>query len=217
MEGPVLAISQSEFWEQREYYLAENYPESEINYTDDVVFEFEKLNDLHDGDEVNFWFEHDLFCQVNFWFTLSLLPDKSLTLSRVSPIVQKQENLWNGFGPMSSGELLNCFSKRSQLSEDDVMLGRNLWTAYSTADWQTLAKLSATISFSFPYLVEVCKAQLDRIPQGNQLGRPEQVLKEIIENGHKSFDHAFAEFSEREGIYGFGDSQVRRIYDKLIK
>lgn len=217
IEGPVLANSPSEFWQLRETYLTETYPNSDINYAYDVIFEFEKLNELKDGDEVNFWFEHDLFCQINLWFTISLLPEKFITINRVSPMGMAPEFLWYGFGPMSSNDLIYCFSKRTTLTQDDVVLGRSLWKAYSTSNWPAFSNLSSTNSRCFPHLEQVCKAQLDRVPLDAQLGRPEKILKEIIESGTQSFEEAFSIFSEKEGIYGFGDSQVRRIYEQLIK
>lgn len=215
IEGPASSKNLDEFWNERELYLTETYPESDINYQDEVVFEFEKLNDLKDGDEVNLWFEHDLFCQVNLWFTLSILPEKDLSVYRVFPVVEKTKNLWLGFGPMSSNELMNCFVQRVRLTPDDLELGRNLWKAYSNSDYKTLVKLGDNVSPAFLYLKEVCEAHTQRIPKGGQPGRPERVLKEIIDSGNNTFEKAFQKFSELEGVYGFGDSQVKNIYDRL--
>ena len=172
---------------------------------------------MQDGDEINFWFEHDLFCQVNFWLTLTQIPRKAVALYRVSPLIKDPNLLWHGFGPMSPNELLNCFSSRIHLAEVDLTLGKNLWNAYSTSDWVTLKQLSKTHSPSFPYLEEVCTAQIERIPTINQPGRPERVLMEIIQQENKSFEKVYSIFSKREGIYGFGDSQVKKIYDQLTQ
>ena len=216
IEGPVKANSLAAFWEQRKGYLSEAYPENDIHYADDVVFEFEKLMELQDGDEVNFWFEHDLFCQLNFWFTLTVLPQKNLTLYRISPIVQNPKMIWHGFGPMSPNELLNCYSSKIQLTPTDFALGKDLWKAYSNSDMSALSSLSNAVSPSFLHLKEVCKAQIDRLPDGHQIGRPERVLKQILDSGINNFEEAFQAFSEQEGIYGFGDSQILKIYNQLL-
>lgn len=216
IEGPLKSLSLDDFWENRNTYLSMTYPESEINYEDDVLFEFEKLQSLEDGDEVNLWFEHDLFCQVNLWFTINLLPKKDLAVYRVFPVVKNPKDLWHGFGPMSSAGLMNCYNGKELLSPADIKLGQHLWKAYASNDMKTLAELSQAKSMAYPYLQEVCEAQIQRIPHGNQIGRPERVLKEIIDGGDKTFEKAFYKFSEREGIYGFGDLQVQRIYDQLI-
>lgn len=211
VEGPVKANTLEDFWDIREAYLSANYPESDINYQDEVAFEFNKLNDLKEGDEVNLWFEHDLFCQVNLWFTLSLLYDKGATVYRVYPIIDDPEELWDGFGPMSPEELLKCYEQKMPLSTEDIQLGNSLWKAYSQSDNESLKTLSSTSNKAFPYLKEVCDAQIERP------GRPQKALKEIIDSGNTSFKKAFMEFSQQEGIYGFGDLQVKKIYDQLMQ
>jgi len=40
-------------------------------------------------------------------------------------------------------------------------------------------------------------------------------IEEIIKSGRKDFNSMFHEFFQREGIYGFGDVQVRKMYDKI--
>jgi len=44
---------------------------------------------------------------------------------------------------------------------------------------------------------------------------PQAVVREIIDEGVEGFDQIFDEFSKRAGVYGFGDSQVRRILESL--
>ena len=45
--------------------------------------------------------------------------------------------------------------------------------------------------------------------------RPRAVLREIIDEGIEGFERTFEEFSKRAGVYGFGDTQVRRILEDL--
>ena len=215
IEGPVAFTNLEDFWQERESYLLDAYPESDISYPDDVVFEFEKLKELQQGDEVNLWFENDLFCQINLWFTISLLPENGVAVYRIVPVIDNPEELWNGFGPMSSNELMDCFNKRILLTPEDLQLGKKLWQAYSTANLQELEKLAVIKSKAFPYLKEVCDAHIQRT--STQPGRPEKALKGIIDNGTTSFESAFEQFSEQEGIYGFGDMQVKRIFEQLIR
>ncbi|MFZ1808267.1 MAG: hypothetical protein WAU36_13640 [Cyclobacteriaceae bacterium] len=160
---------------------------------------------------MNLWFENDLFCQINLWFTLSLLHKKKVNVYRVYPVIDDPDELWDGFGPMSPEELLKCYKQKVLLSENDIQLGKDLWLAYTSADNDTLDKLSTVPNKAFPYLKEVCKAQIER-PE-----RPEKALREIIDRGNPSFDDVFTEFCEQEGIYGFGDSQVQKIYNQLMK
>jgi hypothetical protein len=70
-------------------------------------------------------------------------------------------------------------------------------------------QLSFTPNRCFPYLSEVCWAEAER-----KLGkRPQNRLKEIINSGTLNFRDIYMEFSKTEGIYGFGDAQVKIMLD----
>ncbi len=47
-------------------------------------------------------------------------------------------------------------------------------------------------------------------------GKPEDLIREIIrKSGAKSFGPIFREFHDKHAIYGFGDLQVKRLYDAV--
>jgi hypothetical protein len=46
------------------------------------------------------------------------------------------------------------------------------------------------------------------------LGRPEKLVKALIETKSNDFNVIFEAFSKQEGIYGFGDLQLRSIFDR---
>ena len=75
---------------------------------------------------------------------------------------------------------------------------------------------SETISAAFPYMQEVIKAHIDRFPKVGESGRPEKVVEEIVKNVSMDFPVVLSEFWKRESIYGFGDLQLRKIYDNVI-
>lgn len=72
-------------------------------------------------------------------------------------------------------------------------------------------------SLCFPYLKEVCQAHIDRFSATNGKGRPERVVEELVEKHRDNFPAVFKAFFKREGIYGFGDAQVKKIYDKVLE
>ena len=125
IEGPVTSEASDQFWKEREQYLSQTYSDSDIDYRSEVMAELTQLQQLKDGDEVNLWFEHDLFCQTNLWFTITLIPS-NVKVYRVSPIIEEQEYLWYGFGALSKDELATCFEERQPLSTQEVELGKNL-------------------------------------------------------------------------------------------
>ncbi len=175
------------------------------------------LSILADQSEVCLWFENDLFCQVNMWFVINLLEyNESLKVFRIFPKIENPEDKWKGFGEAKANDLGNALQNKIEITREELMLGRNLWFAYQNADFDILRSLAKLPSGSFQYLVEVIEAHIDRFSAEDNTGRPERVVKEIIDTKSKIFKEVFMEFTAREGIYGFGDSQIRTIFNKLV-
>ena len=66
-------------------------------------------------------------------------------------------------------------------------------------------------------LTQGLKAHIQRIPTDGNMGRPTQSLIMIMEElKTDKFEPIFKEFNSRESIYGFGDLQIKRLYDKII-
>ncbi len=211
VEGSLEGETLSEFWQRRADFINSTYGESAENYKAKVQNEFEKLLKLSPTDEVSLWFEYDLFCQVNLWFILSLLRENlPENLFLVSPLTRNETELWKGFGRMETSGLKQCFAEKVRFAENDVKLGAALWEAFKTHDLNALEKLSISRSACFPHLEEVCRAEIERRTEK----RPQKTLQKIVSNGIKDFGEIFRQFSAQEGIYGFGDSQVKNILSK---
>ncbi|MBC7901240.1 MAG: DUF1835 domain-containing protein, partial [Saprospiraceae bacterium] len=207
IDGDVKADTLDEFWSVRSSFLGKTYGDSDHSYSKNVANEFRKLQDLQTGDEVNLWFEHELFCQVNMWFCLSQLEGAAADVYRVQPQVDSESDKWKGFGDASADDLKPCFAERKKFSDEDIRLGTELWDAYRTNDHARLKNLAEQKSPCFLYLKEVCEAAIEKDI------RPKQILAEIS-NG-EPFNEIFTEFSKRAGVYGFGDSQVKRLLQSI--
>ncbi|SDL76363.1 protein of unknown function [Daejeonella rubra] len=218
IEGPLIAENPDDFWDVRAKFISDYFNVSTAEYYSKTVTELQKIDALPDYSEVCLWFENDLFCQTNMWFTISILSKKpGLKLFRVFPTIESKADRWKGFGGSTSERLEQSFSTKIQFSPDDIESGKNLWIAYQNGDLKKLHELSKTQSNCFEYLEEVCQAHSDRFPSDHALGRPERVVSELINTYSKEFQEVFSAFSEREGIYGFGDLQVKNMYDKLMQ
>jgi hypothetical protein len=217
IEGPVQAADLADFWLMRAKYLDKTYDEPLSGYSLMVKKEFEKIQTLSPDAEVNLWFENDLFCQVNLWFILSLIAQlpQQPTLYRIFPIVKEQQKEWWGFGGLDNEDLYQSHIQKVQLTESDILIGNQLWKAYQQSDFEALTRLALYNSLAFRYLPEVVQAHIERF-SATGYGRPERVLHEIIQTKSKDFNEVFAEFFKQQGIYGFGDSQVKQLYDKLL-
>ena len=216
IDGDLSGDNLQDFWQSRAKYLEL----TEAEYYNSVVKEFEKIINAPGNSEFNLWFEYDLFCQVNMWFVISIinsLPIKKKVFAIYTSYLDKtSKQFWNGFGPANSDELKICYTDRISLSEADINFGQELWKAYKNGNLEELSNLSKHQSSAFPYLQEVVKAHVDRFPKDETKGRPEKVIEDIIKNISTDFHKVFEEFWNRESIYGFGDIQLKSLYDKVM-
>lgn len=209
VDGRVFGETMEEFWEVRATFLNNQGAEPDNLYETYAKPQFEKILNVDASTTVNLWFEYELFCQVNMWFCLYLLRDSNAEIFRIEPNVRTADDIWKGFGGLSAADLRRCFAERKKLSNEDLELGSNLWKAFQTRDFAQLIELSKSKSECFPYLKEVCKAASE------QETRPKRALQKIISAGETEFGKVFEKFIETEGIYGFGDVQVKRIFDEI--
>ncbi|MEP1305987.1 MAG: DUF1835 domain-containing protein [Balneola sp.] len=214
VDGNVTARSLDELFEARATYLKESYGSTEEFYRNSVITEFKKIISLPDDSTINLWFEDDLFCQINFWFVSSLI--KEFVSPKKVFLVRPHTNLQYGFGGLDSKGLVKAYEMRSELSKQDLTLFSSLWKSYQKNDHQEILKVSKNNAEKFPFLLEAAKANVERFPMDGSLGRPEQTLLNIMkEIGSDKFGPVFQEFHKRESIYGFGDLQVKKIFDQL--
>ena len=216
--GPVAGTSLDEFWILRTEFITTSYGVTAEEYGQKTISEIERLHSIPEDTEICLWFEDDLFCQVNLWFILNLLSDSPrINIYRVFPPEATPEKSWMGFGSASTAALAQAYEERVPFTSSDLALGKNLWEAYRLGDGTQLAALSKSISPCFRHLEEVCKAQLDRTSADPRQRRPEKLILELLAKGITDFDTLFSQFSQREGIYGFGDLQVRELMDSVQK
>lgn len=209
VDGDLDGESVEDFWNTRADFISSVNGGDRGGYFTTIANELKKLESVSETDEVNLWFEYELFCQVNYWFCLSLLRGSESSVFRVHPSVRHDSVRWNGFGGLESNELSECWSGRVKLSAEDLFAGEKLWEAYRIRDHQNLRELALNRSPAFPSLPDACEAA------SNQHIRPRQIIEEIRGEGHTEFNDIFSEFSARAGEYGFGDAQVKRILGNL--
>jgi len=205
IDGDLNGATLDEFFNNRAAFVNKTQHEDPSLYNANVASQFRPLRDLIDSDEVNLWFEYELFCAANLWFCLSLMEGSGAAIYRVSPAHLSYEDRWNGFGNTNAEILRDCFEHRLRLTVDDIKLGADLWRAFQSRDADSLLRLSSTPLEAFPYLDEVGRAaaQID--------SRPAEIVAEIQSEGISNFNEIFAEFRRRAGVFGFGDLQVKNV------
>ena len=212
IEGPVQGDSLDSFYQKRIEFLTAHYGGTKQSYEQQTIRQFEKLADLSPDCEINLWFEQDLFCQTNLWFIcyfLNFHKKKNPTY-----LIMPQEFSSYGFAALDSKGLLGLYKERKPFVHLKEFAA--IWEYYRSGEDARLWQAALDLNKIYPFLAETIKAHLDRRPTAS-LGRPINSLIDIIkELDTTDFSTVFKEFSLREGIYGFGDLQVKRLYDQII-
>lgn len=217
VDGPVNAPDIEAFWKIRAAFIDDSVEEDNGKYFDYAVKEFEKMKAIAPGSEINCWFGDDLFCQANLWFVVNYLDSLGLSdrLYRVFPVIKEKLGRWAEYGGLDPDDFRQSYEARVAFTAKDVELAKNLWSAYAANDLDTLLSLAATKTNVFHDLDKVVQAHVDRFAKHGELSRPEKVLKEIMDSGVTDFNKLFPLFFKKEGIYGFGDVQVKKLLVNL--
>jgi hypothetical protein len=206
--GPIDAENIDEFWDQRARFILAEYGEDVIDYHEKVADNIAKLIDVEEDDEVNLWFEYELFCSANMWLCLDLVKDSGADVFRVAPINLTPDDVWKGFGKHTSDDLKACFEARTPFLSEDIAKGTELWDAFRKRDSARLLELGEYRSQCFPFLKEVCEAAAEIET------RPAKLVRELNDEGLTDLATVFPEFQKRAGVYGFGDTQVEKLLER---
>jgi len=161
--------------------------------------------------EVNLWFEDDLFCQCNLWYLVNFI--LSIPLKANVYLVRPTTDSWLGFGAMDQASFAQAYQNKISLTDDHLLSFQNLWKVYSKEIEGDLLTACQSLTKIIPRIEEVIQAHLDREEPVN---KPMQTLKRILEDSEdKSFPSVFKQFSSLMGIYGFGDTSVKVMYEQL--
>lgn len=215
IEGDVFSENLSEFYHLRSQFISTEFGDfSPTDYYKITVSEFEKINSIPDGSIIHCWFEDDLFCQVNWWFVCSLI--QNFTRNCSIYLVRPKQFTWYGFGGLNKEELIQIYQEKKEIKELTEIAA--LWNFYQKGDLENLKMKSNQLASRYSFIKTAVQAHIERIPTEDNPGRPIQSLKNIMKEFQtKDFGLIFREFSRRESIYGFGDTQVKRMVDEIIR
>jgi len=213
IDGNIKGDSLMEFWDNRAAFIEQAYGKKR-RYNDYALPQFQKVLSLSPNEVVNLWFGDDLFCQMNLCFIVYLL-DIIGHRDNIY-LVKAQRNNWQEFGDMSAEELVIAFENRQAMTASEFQLMLACWEAFQQNDLAQLQTLATTKTTNFPLLQEVLQAHIDRFPTDGQLGKPQQQLIAIQEQLQTDdFEAIFQQFTKVAGVYGFGDLQVKQMWERL--
>lgn len=210
VDGPVDADNLSDLYNIRSQYLTNTYGDIGINYKSDVEPEFAKILSIPKSASVYLWFERDLFCQVNCWFTCYLL-EQHLGDNDVFFVLPTSDLEW-GFGGMNSHELESAFINPIPVSGLELIELAKLWEAYQKTDILKMRELTNELS-RFEWIQKAVDVVIDLMVNNT----PNQILKALIDQfGSDNFEPVFQQFHKQVPIYGYGDLQVKRLFDEIV-
>lgn len=213
VDGDVTGNTLKEIFATRAQFMATTYQGCTIQeYHDKAITEFEKMFQIEEKSEVNLWFEDDLFCQVNFWFVMHLLKEsnKRNALFLIRPLSFSPYS----FGNHTTKELVSIYENRIALTDIEKLA--QFWRFYQKKDSEELLKISGSLDLKYPFLSPAVQAYIDSLPNDGNKGRPtESLIKIMKDQKTDKFAPIFREFCKKEAIYGYGDLQVKRLFDKI--
>lgn len=209
-------IDSPAFLNQRKAFLNTFY-DIEI---DEYAFhnELKVLDRAYDYNRIILWFEYDLFCHINLLAVISLLKEKNISLPLYlvcSGRIEGEKDL-KGLGELSQKQLLQHFDNKVLLTPNDIEQAITIWQIYCGKDHNLLKPFIIKKS-SFVYLSNCLKAHLERFPNlKNGLSVLERnVLTIVRDQDIKSKHHLLGYVLNYQGFYGYGDTQIIRIIEKL--
>ena len=214
IDGNITGDSLMDFWDNRAAFINKRHGTKMNKYNNYVLPQFQNILLLSPKEVVNLWFGDDLFCQINLCFMVYLM---DLIGHRDNIyLVKAQRDNWQEFGAMSSEELITAYENRQAMTTSEFQLLLACWEAFQQNDLAQLKILATTKTVNFPLLPEVIQAHIDRFPTDEKLGRPQRQLIAIqAQLQTDDFGLIFQQFSKEAGIYGFGDAQVKVMWEEL--
>ena len=209
IEGPVEGATLAEFFENRAASIESSFAGfSKEDYHRMTKEELGKLKALSPKQatqqalqqELNLWFEKDLFCQINFWFILHLIHTE-YRLTNPCFLILPKKGCEYSFGEMSAEELSTAFQQRMTLPSDLLDTLSQIWPLYQADRIEDIRSLLRQLDCDFHFVEEALQMHLDRLPAGDYPGRPQQTLLNLIEQlGTTDFPTLFQEFCRRESV-----------------
>lgn len=213
VDGPVGAKKDTAFFNDRIEFLSQHYgAKGKSEYNNLFLSQMKALDQIPHSAPLYLWFEEDLFCQVNLWYSLNRLV-KNHKIEKLF-LVRPPHFTPYSFGGLSAGELYNCFEKATPIKKLEVW--SNLWDAYQKNNLLEMERLGALLQSQYPFVMTAIKAHKDRMPYQGSLGRPMERLKAIHAGmDSPNFEEIYRAFCKTEAHYGFGDLTVKRLWKEL--
>ena len=222
MDGPAPGgLSSQEWMKVRARFLTEGYELEPQDCEKDFLIQEAAFARFTEHDETILWFEHDLFCQINLIYLLDWFSKQSRGKTRLSLICIGEfpgKPDFKGLGELTGEQLASLFDRRHAVADGEFELATRAWAAYRANNPEQITRLIEEDTSALPFLKNALRLHLTRFPSvNNGLNRIENKSLEMISNGNNGFKSLFPAFSNRNPVYGMGDSQFWWALKRLVK
>lgn len=218
-EGKTVTDLRTElFWETRRTFLQSFVADFEPQQQQELKEAFFRL-DFSNYDEVVFWFEYDLFCQVNLMALLSWVYASQVetTIGLVCVGAHPNYSKMVGLGEIQPNEFAALYDTRANLLPKDLLVAHEIWDLYCKGQHldiiPAIRKGETTV---FEYLEPAFFEHQKRFPNAqNGLNEIERQLLDVIQETPKSLRTIIGEMLRQSNFYGFGDLQYFKYLEGL--
>lgn len=204
VSGPIV---ESDWIESRARFLSTAYGENLLRVRNSLLEQEAAIDAAAREDEVVLWFEHDLFCLVNFLYLLRRVGrhPRATAIWCDKPIGTREDD-----------ELPPLFNSRGAITPRMLKAGETAWNAYASSDPTVINALLKNENSDFPFLRAGFELHATRFPSTrNGLGRVENRALDLIAAGAGDFATVFDAFNTDVPRYGFGDGEFYRLLWRL--
>lgn len=197
VSGPV--VPSSDWLSMRARFLAGAFREEVLRASNSLFEQEQALSAAAGQDEIVLWFEHDLFCLVNFLYLLNRFRDRNVSFVWCSDALALRD----------AADLQLLFESRTPATPAVFDIAARAWGAYTSADPRLLNDVLTSAPNDLPFLGDGLRLHASRFPSvRNGLGSVENRLLTLIAGGAIDFASLFPLFDEKRPRFGFGDAQV---------
>ncbi len=152
-------------------------------------------------DEVVFWFEDDLYDQLQLIQVLDLFSRGAARRKKIS-LIQVDGYI----PPLSAAKLNELDDARAAVTPEQFGVAQRAWKAFGSNDPSAISRLLDENTRGLPYLASALTRHLEEFPSTtNGLSRSEREALTAIEKGHTTPVAAFLEVAKMEESVFLGD------------
>ena len=221
-EGPLAkGVGSDIFWKKRYDFFEENLGVSKLDYYDNTIKNFVKLEDNSRYNNIVLWFEYDLFCQVNLLALCSFLLKyfrKSIHYALVCVGKEKGKEQLKTLSDYSAKAYKMLFENSVKLTKHNLTFADACWQLYVENNKEKLKTFDFNKEKKFGYLQNAINQHLKRFPQKNGRNEIENKILEIINSKSLTPQEIVKKalvWQQKETVYGFGDIQYFLTLKKL--